>query len=150
MDKYIADANIGLRLLVGSKDIATAKTAEHKDKLQEMFDYTVKVAEKVEKGEVSLLFPDAVIEEMVFTLKSYYNLDRDVISASILELLEVENVESSATVRETLRQFATVNLDFVDIKLGVLSTEQKLPVLTWDKGFKKLNGCEHYAPSEII
>lgn len=150
MQKYIADANIGLRILVGGKDIRVADTPERKEELKKMVAATRAVIQKVDKGEISLVFPDAVVEEMVFVLKGIYRLDRGEISSRILGLIEADNVESSETIRETLRQFATFNLDLVDIKLSVLSAEQKHPVLTWDKGFKKLKGCEYYAPSDII
>lgn len=150
MTKFIADANIGLRILVGKKDIEAAGTPELKEQLTRIVQNTLTLIYKVSEGKVTLKFPDAVVEEMVFVLQKTYGLSKDEISTKMLGLIEAENVMSSETIRETLRLFPTVNLDLVDIKLSVLSAEQKTPVLTWDKGFSKLSNCEYYAPSDII
>ncbi|MFD0672256.1 hypothetical protein [Cohnella sp. GCM10027633] len=149
-EKFIADANIGLRILVGNKDIEAASTPELKERQQQIVQDTLTLIRKVAEGKITLKFPDAVVEEMVFVLQKIYGLDRAEISSKILALIEAENVESSETIRETLRQYATVSLDLVDIKLSVESAEQNIPVLTWDKGFSKLSNCEYYAPSDVI
>lgn len=150
MRKFVADANIGLRILVGKRDIDAASTPEQKAVIQEMVRTTQALIQLVAAGQISLQFPDAVVEEIVFVLQKVYGLDRADVSARVLPLIKAENVESSETIRETLRFFPTVNLDLVDIKLSVISKEQNLPVLTWDKGFSKLTACEYYAPSAII
>lgn len=149
MQKFIADANIGLRILVGDKDIAAAETSEQAERIRQIVERSHRIARMVDEGKASILFQDAVVVEMVYVLSKYYELPREEISEKILLLLEAENVESSLLIRETLRLFSTVNLDLIDIKLGLLSKELNIPILTWDKGFSKLD-CESYSPSEFI
>lgn len=150
MTTFLADANIGLRILVGNKDIEAASTPELKQKQQKLIETTIKLIHKVNDGDITLKFIDAVVEEMVFVLQKTYGLSKSEVSNKILGLIESENVESTETIREALRLFPTVNLDIVDIKLSVESAEQNIPVLTWDKDFSKLRNCEHYAPSDVI
>jgi Predicted nucleic-acid-binding protein, contains PIN domain len=149
MRRFIADANIGMRILVGDRDIAAAETPEKAEMLRAMYEDTRALLTQVSDGKVTLYFPDAVVEEMIFVLSKVYNLDREYISRKILTLLEADNIESTDTIRRALSQYATTNLDIVDIKLGVLSKELGSPVLTWDKGFSKLN-FEYYSPRDII
>lgn len=149
MRKYAADANIGLRILVGKHDIDRAKSEEEREAAKRMYRHTRAILQKVNDGKIVLVFPDAVIEEMVFVMDRIYKVPRDKISSMILLLIEADGVEASMTVRETLRLFPTVKLDFVDIKLSIISKELGVPVLTWDKGFKLLDNCEYYVPSDL-
>lgn len=58
-------------------------------------------------------------------------------------------VGATTAMKEAVKKFATVNLDIVDLYLTELNRENGLPVLSWDKGFEKLD-CEHYSPKEIF
>ncbi|MEF3310839.1 hypothetical protein PV433_18310 [Paenibacillus sp. GYB004] len=149
MQKYAADANIGLRILVGNHDVALAKSDAERAAAELMYLRTRSVLQKVNNGEIVLVFTDAVIEEMVFVMDRIYKVAREKISSMILLLIEADGVEASTTIRDTLRLFAKIKLDFVDIKLSVISKELGIPILTWDKGFKQLDNCEYYAPSEL-
>ncbi|XID91589.1 hypothetical protein ACF3MZ_24245 [Paenibacillaceae bacterium WGS1546] len=149
MDKFVADANTGLRMLVGDADLNAAKTPEQRTEILKMNHYSLRLMAEVDEGRTTLVFDDSVIEEMVFTLRSYYKLPRDEISKSLLLLMEADNVETSELIRDTIRLYGTMNIDVVDIKLSLLSKQLNVPVLTWDRDFFKLN-CEHFAPSDII
>jgi predicted nucleic-acid-binding protein len=149
MEKFFADANIGLRILVGNTDIAKASSKEAKEKIQQIVNDSVTLINLVNEGKITLLFEDSVVEEMIFVLDKQYRVSRGKISQGLLLLLEAENVEASSTIKTTLRRFSTTNLDINDIKLSVLSNEHGISILTWDKGFAHLD-CENYAPSDII
>ncbi|MFC4602022.1 PIN domain-containing protein [Cohnella hongkongensis] len=144
----LADANIGLRILVGQHDIelAISDTARKHSELK--FLETKRLLGELAAGRVGLVFTDAVIEEMFYVLNKSYGKSRTEISAGITALLAVEGIESTSAIREAVKLYGTMNLDIVDIKLSVLSKELGLPVLTWDKGFKHLS-CEYYSPAEL-
>lgn len=150
MQKLIGDANIGLRILVGDQDIAAAVSDQQRTRITSMVTDTRALIQHVSEGKIVLVFPDSVVEEMIFVMEKIYKLPRGRIATMILALIEAEGVESSTTIRDTIKLFPVLNLDVVDIKLGVLSKEQGIPVLTWDKGFKLIADCEYYTPSEVI
>jgi predicted nucleic-acid-binding protein len=142
MQKLLADANIGLRILRGDKDI------EANEDLRVMVEETREIAIKVEDGSLSLVFIDPVVAEMVYVMEKTYKESRQDISELILGLIEADGIESSKSIKEALRIYADTKLDIVDIQLNVLSKDLGIPVLTWDKGFKKLD-CEYYSPSDL-
>ncbi|MEK4060947.1 MULTISPECIES: PIN domain-containing protein [Paenibacillus] len=145
MKKMLGDTNIAIRLLVGDKDI---ELSEGKEQVKVMVEETRKIAEKVTHGQLVLEIPDTVVAEMVYVLHSYYKVERAEISRLILGLLEVDGVESSTIMKTAVREYATNNLDIVDIQLAVLSRQYELPVLTWDSGFERLD-CDYKTPSDF-
>lgn len=150
--KFIADANIGLRILVGNKDIAVAAD-EDEDKriaMERIVAQTRAIVQQVAEGKITLYFQDSIVEEMVFVMQKVYNVPRTNISKMILALIEAEGVEASQTIRETVRLYGTINLDLIDIKLYVVSRELGIPLLSWDKGFKKFKDLEYYMPGDIF
>lgn len=144
MRQMLADANIGLRILVGQSDIQNAVNDKER-----MHNATREIVQKVYNGEIELLFEDAVVEEMVFVLTKFYRLPRSQVAEGVLVLLQSQNIVSSKIIKETLELYKQIDLDIVDIKLGVISKAQGIPILSWDKGFTKLAN-EYYSPSDLI
>ncbi len=149
MKKFVADANIGLRMLVGRADLDAAKSQEERSQILHKIQITHQLMVEVDAGKASLVFDDAVVEEMVFVLRSHYKMPRSDIARSLLLLLDADNVNASDLIRDSVRLYGTTNVDIVDIKLSLLSKSLGVPVLTWDKDFNRLN-CEYYAPTDII
>ncbi len=150
MRKFTADANIGLRILVGDQDIAAAVSDAQEEMITSMVTYTKQLVRLINEGKIILVFSDAVVEEMVFVMEKMYKVPRERIAKMITVLIEADGVEASATIRETLKLYPTLKLDLIDIKLSVISKEQGIPVLTWDKGFKVITNCDYYTPKEVI
>ncbi|WP_078555265.1 PIN domain-containing protein [Bacillus alkalicellulosilyticus] len=136
MNKFLVDTNVLVRLLVKDDPIK--------------FNTIVRLVEKVDKNEISLVIPTVVIAECCWLLRSFYKLEKQQISEYLLDVIESENVEvEEENVGIALKMFADKNVDFADALLSSKSSS-KLPILTWDKkDFKKLD-CEYYIPEEII
>lgn len=144
-EKMYGDTNIAIRLLVGDKDIAKN---ENDAKAKMMVRETIAIAEKVSRGELVLEFIDSVIIEMTYVLDKYYGVERAEASRLILGLLEADGVESSIIMKMALQIYPTVNLDIVDIQLAVLSQQNRIPILSWDRGYKHLD-CENKTPGDL-
>ena len=109
-----------------------------------------RIADKVDDGEICLIVPTIVIAECCWRLKSFYKLEKQLITEHLMNVLEVTNIDPEEEFAvEALTLFADKNVDFADALLSVKS-RKNTPVLTWDKkDFKKLN-CEYYIPDEIL
>ncbi|MCT2538264.1 type II toxin-antitoxin system VapC family toxin [Aquibacillus koreensis] len=136
MNRFLVDTNVLIRLLVKDDPIK--------------FNTILKLVEKVEKNELTLVIPTVVIAECCWLLKSFYKLDKQRIAAYLLDVILSENVEvEEKYVIQALKTYADKNVDFADALIASKSSS-KLAVLTWDKkDFRKLE-CEYYIPEELI
>ncbi|MEB1809765.1 MAG: PIN domain-containing protein [Bacillaceae bacterium] len=136
MNKFLVDTNVLIRLLVKDDSIK--------------FKIIVKLVEKVEKGDLTLVIPTVVIAECCWLLRSFYKLEKPTITEYLLDIVESENVEVEEDhVITALKIYADKNVDFADALLSSKS-DNKLGVLTWDKkDFRKLE-CEYYIPEDLL
>ncbi|MCD8511230.1 MAG: type II toxin-antitoxin system VapC family toxin [Bacillus sp. (in: Bacteria)] len=136
MNNLLVDTNVLIRLLV--KDDPGK------------FETIVKLVEKVEKNELTLVIPTVTLAECCWLLKSYYKLEKKLISEYLIDILQSENVEAEEDiVIDALILYAEKNVDFADALISC-KTNHSVDVLTWDKkDFKKLN-CEFYTPEELL
>lgn len=137
MNKFLVDTNVLIRLIVNDDPVK--------------FNTIVKLVEKVEKNEITLVIPTVVIAECCWLLKSFYKLDKPKISEYLLDIIESENVEPEEdNVIKALKMYSDKNVDFADALISSKAANNKLAVLTWDKkDFKKL-ACEYYSPEELL
>lgn len=129
MNKFLVDTNILVRFIVEddqSKDNSIRN-----------------IVDKVDDGKISLIVPTIVIAECCWLLKSFYKLEKQLITEHLMNVLEVNNIDPEEEFAvEALTLFADKNVDFADALLSVKS-RKNTPILTWDKkDFKKLN-CEY-------
>ncbi|MDF0728693.1 type II toxin-antitoxin system VapC family toxin [Cytobacillus sp. S13-E01] len=136
MNRFLVDTNVLIRLLVKDDPIK--------------FNTIVKLVEKVEKNELTLVIPTVVIAECCWLLKSYYKLEKYKITEYLLDIIESENVDvEEDNVINALKMYSEKNVDFADALISSKSNS-KLAILTWDKkDFKKLE-CEFYIPEELL
>jgi predicted nucleic-acid-binding protein len=136
MNKFLVDTNVLIRLIV--------KDDESK------YNTIVKLVEKVERNEMTLIVPTIVIAECCWLLKSFFQLEKHLISEYLIDIIASENVEAEEDLAiEALKIYSEKNVDFADALLCVKS-KSNLHVLTWDKkDFTKLN-CEYYTPSDLL
>ncbi|WP_059103172.1 PIN domain-containing protein [Shouchella shacheensis] len=136
MIKFLVDTNVLIRLIV--------KDDESK------FNAIVKLVKKIETNEMTLIVPTIVIAECCWLLKSFYKLEKHLVSQYLIDIIESENVEAEEDMAiEALRIYSEKNVDFADALLSV-KCKRNVHVLTWDKkDFKSLN-CEFLTPIDLI
>lgn len=116
----IVDANIVLRYLLND--------------VKELAD---KAALIIENDDV--LIPVEIIAEIVYVLEKVYKVGRDDILSSLSGLINYENIiiNEHEVVCSALRNYASINLDFVDCLLLSYYTERQYQVDTFDEKLKK-------------
>ena len=124
--KVLTDANVILRFLLDDHPQLSSRAAA--------------VFERVAAGEIRLLIPAAILAECVYTLKSFYRLDRAALVAGLLDVLALPGVEAleGRVLGEALRVFGAKNVDFADAYLHALSLDLSHPVVTFDRDLSKL------------
>ncbi|WP_415784660.1 PIN domain-containing protein [Deinococcus saxicola] len=122
----LTDANVILRFLL--------------DDHPQLSPRATAVFERAAAGEIRLLIPAAILAECVYTLKSFYKLDRATLAAGLLDVLALPGVEAleGRVVGEALRVFGAKNVDFADAYLNALSLSLSYPVVTFDRDLSKL------------
>ncbi|OLV19626.1 PIN domain-containing protein [Deinococcus marmoris] len=122
----MTDANVILRFLL--------------DDHPELSPRAAAVFERAAGGEIRLLIPAAIFAECVYTLKSFYKLDRATLASGLLDVLALPGVEAleGRVVGEALRVFGAKNVDFADAYLSALSLSLSYPVVTFDRDLGKL------------
>lgn len=124
--KVLTDANVILRFLLDDHPKLSPRAAA--------------VFERAAGGELRLLIPAAILAECVYTLKSFYKVDRAALAAGLLDVLALPGVEAleGRVVGEALRVFGARNVDFADAYLHALSLSLSFPVVTFDRDLSKL------------
>jgi len=92
-----------------------------------------------QSGKVKLIVPTATIQETVYALETFYDLDAASIAPRLISLLSLPNVHApdDRWVTEALQFYRTRNCDFGDALLCAYAHNEKLGVATFDKGILK-------------
>lgn len=97
--------------------------------------------EKVEKGKQEIFVSILVINELIWILKKFYNLDRDIYLPQLLQVLSLNNVTIMETDKEIMLDalgtaLEKPKIDFTDIYLFTIAKGRE--IFSFDKDFKKL------------
>lgn len=136
MDELFVDTNVFLRFLTND-DPGKARRA------QQLFERAV-------AGESTLRTSLLVVAEIVWTLESYYELDRADIADKIAKILNTPNLrcEAAAIVRQAVDLYAERNIDFIDaFHACALQAEGATRIVTFDrKHFRRVDWLEIVEP----
>jgi len=116
------DTNVFLRFLTND-DPAKA------DRARALF-------QKAIDGEVELLTSLMVIAEIVWTLESFYGLEKSDIAKKVEAILSTPNLEcpESEIIFQALDFYAEKNVDFIDAYHAFLLAEKEIPrILAYDR-----------------
>ena len=134
---YIADTNLIVRFLTNDDEVQSAVAKE--------------IMKRVDNNIITLHIPDIVIMETCWVLKSIYGYNNNLISETLLKLIECEGIYTESNIiGNALELFGDKKVDLADALISLKSINQNMPVITWNtKDFKKLS-CEFYKPEELI
>ena len=126
MKQYIADTNFYLRFIL--QDIESQAA------------FTEKYLKLAELGKIKIFFPDEVILEMEFVLRSFYFVKRIDIFQSLDALVKLDyvDIENKALWIKVLETYRNENVSLIDILLHNKAKGMGAEVLSFDKDFKKL------------
>lgn len=135
MDRFEVDANILVEILVNSQK-------------RPLSNHLKKVLLMLSQGKLEFEVEQLVIHETLYVLDKHYGFTREERADAIWKFLNVKGVEASDIVRNAVKVYKATNLDFADIFLAEKSKSKGTKVLTWDKGFKKMD-AEYYTPKQV-
>lgn len=116
--KIIVDANVVLRYLL--------------DDNKEMAD---RAEEVIQKG--VFLLPE-VLAEVVYVLKSVYNMERMEVATCLLEFLDIVNATEKDVLKEALNLYKKYSLDFVDCLLIAYNKTGNYEIFSFDRKLNKV------------
>ncbi len=138
-ERLFVDTNVFLRFLTRDDP---RKAAQARALFQDAVD-----------GRVTLLTSLMVIAEIVWTLESFYELDKQDIATKVAMILNTPHLEcpESELILSALDFYATRNVDFIDAYHAFLLKAQGLSrIATYDrKHFKRVEGLEIVEPGAI-
>lgn len=123
--KYTCDTNFILRYLLGDDPAMLAKTTE--------------VFEQAKSGETTLIIEQTVFTEVIFVLSSFYEVPREKIRQTLIDLLAYKGVSGEkAALSLALDYYCKHNLHIVDCLLLAKAALSQTSILTFDRKLDKL------------
>ena len=138
MKTFILDTNIVLRFLL-------ADDPGQSPKAKALF-------ELAEGGKVRLHLSHVMIAELVWTLDSFFNFQRQEISTKLrgLVLHNGIQVDDQDVVLGALTRFGLVNADFPDCHAAALAGARSCAVTSYNRDFRKFKDVTRQTPDEIL
>ena len=136
-ERWFADTNLFLRYLT--------------DDIPEQADAVEELLNRAKRGELTLLTNPLVIAEVVWTLDSFYHLQRTDIKDKVLAILNTPGVEinDSDLVLQAVSWYAEKNVDYIDAYNAAWMPGQGLGIAcTFDRRhFSRFEGITVKTPS---
>jgi len=96
----------------------------------------------------SLYLSEVVVAEVVWTMHRVY--ERQEIVDALERLLKNESLVFDPVMEATLLNYAATKLDFADCLLAARSQETGLPVISYDRGYRKFGDVIVRTPAEQL
>ena len=133
------DASVIVRYLTGDDKTQSPAAAE--------------LFRAAQDGKVVLVIPTSAIQETVYVLETYYNLDAVAIAPKLISLLAMHNIiaPDARWLLNALQFYRVKNSDFGDALLCAFAQQQGCDVSTFDKGLiKKFPEITSYTPLDWL
>ena len=132
--RQLVDTNVLVRFFTGEPPDMAAKTR--------------RLVERADKGEVLLVILPVIVAETVYTLESFYEMDRKDVAANLLSFLQSRGIETveSARIADALGRCRDRNAHFADAYLAASAVELGHPVASFDRDFDKFKDMQRVEP----
>ena len=133
--RYLVDTNVLLRFLTGQP----ARQAEASKRL----------FEAAAAGTISLDVSPVIVAEAMYTLVSFYKVDRIEAAVKVAALLRRRGVKvrDADQVFGALERLQKANVGFADAFLAAGGAEQGVPVATFDRDLVKFKDVTRFEPA---
>ena len=108
-----------------------------------------KLVARADAGELVLLVVPVVVAETFYTLESFYEIERRLVSSKLSAFLQSRGIETieSARVLDALNRCAQRNAHFTDAYLAASAAELNHPIASFDRDFDKFKDLERIEPN---
>ena len=130
--EVLVDTNILLRFLMNDHP-------EHSKRAKALI-------ERAGAGKVTLWVPFITIVETLFTLQSFYQIERGSIGLQLLKVLSAPGIKIAADswILEAIEEYRTRNVSFGDACLAAEARYKNLQIASFDRGFDKFPGIVRF------
>jgi hypothetical protein len=124
--RYLVDTNVLLRFLSGEPAPQAAAAR--------------KLFSRAAAGEIVLDVSPVIVAETLYTLVSFYGVDRKAAAGKLALLLQQHGVRlrDESQVLLALERLQTANVGFADAFLAAGAAEEKVAIASFDRDFDKL------------
>jgi len=136
---YLLDTNIFLRLL-------TEDDLQQTPAVKQLFT-------KIIERKIQAYATVAVVLELVWTLESYYELERSEITSKLTLLLNTPNLvlENEDVIEDAIESYEATKADFADCyNASFAKLHGEGTVLSYDRHFDKLAGVKRTEPGSLL
>lgn len=132
--RYLVDTNVLLRFLSG-QPVKQAEAAR-------------RLFETAAAGEATLEVSPVIVAETLYTLISFYEVDRRLAAEKVLALLRRRGIKvrDADQVFGALRRLQLANVGFADAYLAAGAAEEGIPVASFDRDLDKFEGIKRWEP----
>jgi predicted nucleic-acid-binding protein len=104
--------------------------------------------ERAGAGKVTLFVPFITIVETLFTLQSFYQIQKESIGLQLLKVLSAPGIKigADAWILEAIDEYRTRNVSFGDACLAAEARHKNLPIASFDRGIDKFPGIVRFEP----
>lgn len=131
--RAIIDSNIVLRYLLDDDPVQSREA-------RKLIDQT---------SDASLYLPAIVLTEVTWTLRSHFGVPREEISAAIQRFIAQPAISVDAITLDAVARYATTTIDFADCALAASGAAAGLPIITYDRDFRKFSDVLVNRPREF-
>jgi len=132
--RYLIDTNVLLRFLSG-QPVSLAEAAR-------------RLFEAAAAGEATLEVSPVIVAETLYTLISFYEVERRVAAGKVLALLRRRGVKvrDADPVFGALDRLHSANVGFADAFLAAGAAGEGIPVASFDRDFDKFKDVKRFEP----
>jgi predicted nucleic acid-binding protein len=129
--RYLVDTNILLRFLSGQPPTQAAAAR--------------KLFSRAAAGEIVLDVSPVIVAEAIYTLISFYGVERKIAAEKLSILLQQHGVKlrDSSQVLSALERLQAAPVGFADAFLAAGADEEEVEVVSFDRDFEKLNAARY-------
>jgi predicted nucleic acid-binding protein len=133
--RYLVDTNVLLRFLSG-EPVQQAAGAR-------------KLFNRAAAGEIVLEVSPVIVAETIYTLLSFYEVERKDAVEKLLTLLQQRGlrVRDGAQVFSALERLRTTNVGFADAYLAADGAEESVAIASFDRNWDKFKGVKRFEPA---
>jgi predicted nucleic acid-binding protein len=132
--RQLVDTNVLIRFFTGEP--------------AEMASRARRLIERADHGEVLLVLLPVILAETIYTLESFYEMDRKAVAATLLEFVQSRGIETqeSARIIAALKRCHDNNAHFTDAYLAASAVELENPIASFDRDFDKFKEVQRIEP----
>ena len=130
----LVDTNVLLRFFTGEPPEMAVKAR--------------RLVERADNGDVILVVVPIIVAEVIYTLESFYNMERKEIAEKMLSFLESRGIEAveSNRIKDALKRCRDRNAHFADAYLAAAAVELENPIASFDRDFDKFKDVRRIEP----